>query len=635
MSVVLLPPGTDLIAALASELRSHAGDYRGQWIVFPERRPGHYLRKALAAGRTSAFIPPVIESLDGFVSRLYEDRLGLTGGLIDPLDAVSLLFDIHREMPTRLGCPGFLSPDAFFPLGLKLFNDLEDVGLAGAGPDKLRGVENLPGETVPRESLSRLQSLADFYERFYGRLERLGLSSPASRLKAVVEGLRPEHLSGVDVIRFAGVYALAKLERELLRRILGWGLGRLFLNRARGWERALELLDIPSAWSPSDPKGREEAGPDIEFTKCPDTHGQVFALNRVLGPNLQNPSRLGESQAVILCAADTLFPLYQQTLSALPEENFNISLGYPLARTPLYSFFDKLLELVQTRDEAGRIYAPHYLRFVLHPYVKNLHFPGPERRTDLTRVLFHSVQDAMTRRRMKTFWDLEELERDEGVRAAIQERTLTLDEAPEVALFLEHLRSVHDRTIRLFHDIRDVEDFAEKLIGVLGTVSAHGTASRHHFFHPFAEAAFRQLDRLRRSRFRTAVFEDMTGYVQLFRKVVQSGTVPFPGTPLRGLQVLGFWEARGLPLKDVSLLDVNEEIIPAFSKEDSLLPHAARRLLGLPTYEDQEGRMSYFLHALLGRARRARVFFVENAEKERSRFVEQLLWERQKRDGRS
>ncbi|MBN2199352.1 MAG: PD-(D/E)XK nuclease family protein, partial [Candidatus Aminicenantes bacterium] len=28
-------------------------------------------------------------------------------------------------------------------------------------------------------------------------------------------------------------------------------------------------------------------------------------------------------------------------------------------------------------------------------------------------------------------------------------------------------------------------------------------------------------------------------------------------------------------------------------------------------------------------------FFVENAEKERSRFVEQLLWERQKRDGRS
>jgi len=635
MKITLLPPGTDLVSALASELKPLGRDYGRQWIVFPERRPGHYLRSALAEGRTSAFVPPVIESLDGFINRLYEDRLGLSGRIIDPLDAVSLLFDIHREIPSRLGRSGFLSPDAFFPLGIKLFNDLEEVSLAGAGLDEIRGVEHLSGETVPRESLGRIQSLADFHERFYGRLEDLRLSSPASRLKTVVEGLRLDHLSDVEVVHFAGLYALARKERELIGRLLEWGLGRLLLNKVRGWERALELLNIPPDSFPAGPDGGKDKGPDIEFTKCPDTHGQVFALNKALGLDPRDPPRPGERQAVILCAAETLFPLYQQTLSALPAEGFNISLGYPLARTPLYSFFDKLLELVQTRDEVGRVYATHYLRFVLHPYVKNLYFPGPERRADLTRVLFHSVREALTRRRMKSFWVLEEIEKDEGVRAAIEERIPTLDGSPDVALFLEHLRSVHDRTIRLFRDIRDVEDFAEKLISVLQTISGQGTARLHHFFHPYAEAAFGRLDLLRRSRFRAAVFEDMTGYVQLFRKVVQSGTVPFPGTPLRGLQVLGFWEARGLPLEDVSLLDMNEEVIPAFSREDSLLPFAARRLLGLPTYEDLEGRMSYFLRTLLGRARKARIFFVENTEKEPSRFVEQLLWERQKGRGRS
>src|SRR4030042_4869498 len=44
--------------------------------------------------------------------------------------------------------------------------------------------------------------------------------------------------------------------------------------------------------------------------------------------------------------------------------------------------------------------------------------------------------------------------------------------------------------------------------------------------------------------------------------------------------------------------------------------------------------MAYFLRALLGRARTARIFFVENHDREPSRFVEQLLWERQKAEGR-
>lgn len=635
MRVTLLPPGTDLIAALISDLPSDRRDLRRQWVVFPERRPGHYLRKGLAEREQSGFIPPVIESMDGFVNRLYEERLGRNDRLIDPLDAVALLFDIHQELPSRLGRAGFLSPDVFFPLGLKLFRDLEDVSLAGAGPDALRGVESLGTEAVPRESLARLQSLADFHENFYSRLESLGFSSPASRLRDVVSVLRVDHFSDVEAVHFAGVYSLAGLERKLLRLLLGWGLGRLILSRAEGWERALELLEIPVGGFTAGPGEKKDPGPVIEFTKCPDAHGQVFALNRALVQAEQNPSRTGERRAVILCATETLFPLYQQTLAALPAEEYNISLGYPLSRTPLYSFFDKLLELVQTRDENGRIYAPHYLRFVLHPYVKNIYFPGLERRTDLTRILFHSVQDVLTKRRMKAFWGLEEIERGEDIREAVQERTLTLDASPDVALFLEHLRTIHDRTVRLFRDIRDVGDFAAKLIRVLETVAGQSTARLHRFFHPYAEAAFRQLDVLRRSRFRDAVFMDTAGYVQLFRKVMQSGTVPFPGTPLRGLQVLGFWEARCLPLEDISLLDMNEDVIPVFSKEDSLLPHAARRALALPTAEDLEGRMAYYLRALIGRARRVRVFFVENTEKDRSRFVEQLLWERQRREGRT
>ncbi len=347
-------------------------------------------------------------------------------------------------------------------------------------------------------------------------------------------------------------------------------------------------------------------------------------------------------------SAETLFPLYQQSLSALGDENFNISMGYPLSRTPIYTFFDQLMELAQSRDDVGRLYAPHYLRFVLHPYTKNIYFPAgrqtkpgaaegmeaEDKRSDLTRILFHAIEGELTqgRRRTKSFWTLDEIEGDSAVGRAVEDMLKGVENPPEPARLMEHLRSIHANTIGLFKDIRNIGDFAAKMGRILDYVYENSTARLHLFFHPFAEAFIRQLDRLAKSLLQGMKFEDKSGYFTLFRKVVASGTVPFEGTPLRGLQVLGFWEARCIPFEDVSIMDVNEDVLPSFRREDTLLPFAARKRLGLPTYQDNERRMAYYLDTMLRGAQKARLFFVENSDRERSRFVEKLVWERQKQE---
>ena len=239
----------------------------------------------------------------------------------------------------------------------------------------------------------------------------------------------------------------------------------------------------------------------------------------------------------------------------------------------------------------------------------------------------------MTARRNKAFWSLEEIEADAGVREAIQEKTRNLEGAPDVAAFIEHLESIHARTLAPFAAVRDVGDFADRLIGVLDFIYAHSTARLHYFFHPYAEAFMDRLHALSRSLLRDLVFAERRSYFELFRKVVASGSVPFYGTPLRGLQVLGFWETRGIRFDDVTILDMNEEVLPSSRRADSLLPAAVRRALGLPTYRDVERRTEYYLDTLVRGASRVRVLFVENSERERSRFAEKLIWERQKREG--
>jgi CRISPR/Cas system-associated exonuclease Cas4 (RecB family) len=56
--------------------------------------------------------------------------------------------------------------------------------------------------------------------------------------------------------------------------------------------------------------------------------------------------------------------------------------------------------------------------------------------------------------------------------------------------------------------------------------------------------------------------------------------------------------------------------------------------MGLPTYLDREEIMFYTFDTLIRGARESHLFYIENDEKEKSRFVERLLWERQKREGK-
>jgi hypothetical protein len=640
-----LSPRADLIRTVASRLRPDGKDYGRSWVIFPEKRPAYYLRKIIAETEKSGFIPPRIDSLDGFVDRVHAERLGSREKPIDALDAVALLFDIHRAAPDRLGGGHFLSADRFFPVGTKIFRDIEELALAGVRPEDLRKTDLLSAERVPPESRRGLQFLSFFYETFFEVLKREEFSTQATRTRDVLAAMTRGLFPDIDRFFVAGFFSLARLEKDLVKMLGAWDGCSLLLVRGKGIEDIAAELGIadgsgeakaelgPGA-NPEDWAGGDAPAPlpELVFIKSPDTHGQIFALNKVLEDKLSDPKKLNERQVVVLPAAESLFPLYQQTLAVLSEDDYNISMGYPLGRTPIFTFFDKLLELLTSLDEDGRIYALHYLRFVLHPYTKNIYFPGEDKRADLTRILFHAIEDELTRRRMKAYWSLEELETDPAIWDEIKTRIEGVDDPPPLEALRDHLRTIHARLLAPFLRIANVGEFAEKSIGALDYIYETSTARQHYFFHPYAEAFAERLDGLARSELRGIVFEERASYFSLFRKVVAAGTVPFYGTPLRGLQVLGFWETRGLSFDDVYLLDMNEGTIPAYRRSDTLLPFAARMALGLPTYADYERRMAYYLDVLVRGAARVHVFFVENKDKERSRFVETLLWEKQKKE---
>jgi len=623
LKAFLLSPAQNLIEEIAGHLIGIEKDYSSNLVVFPGKRPSHFLRKALAEKERSSFVPPRIFSMDDFIDFIYEEKLGNSSRKLESIDAVAILYDIHKNSPNPLGSKSFLTPDTFFPIGLKIYSDIEELYIEGIGLATVKEIDTVAGENVPEPTARRLQSLSYFYEAFYKKIDEAHCSTRSSRYREGSLSIEKVSLDQFRKMIFAGFFALTRSEKDIFNS-LKRKEESLFLFQ-EGFGIDLSGLGITAE------REAAPAEPEIHFYQSPDTHGQVFGTGSLLKNKIDSGELLDEKTVIVLPSPETLFPLLHHSLSLFRPDQYNVSLGYPLQRTPLFGLFNNLMELIISMD-GDRLYLPYYLEFILHPYIKNIYFDG---RADMTRILFHVIEEALTEKKAKMFVSLSDIEKDETITGFIKERILNVEPGMTLAMMKDHMKAIHGNTIEKMLSIKDVGDFAKKLKEVIEYIYERSTARLHPFFYPYSESFVTQLDLISRSQMREIRFEEKGSYFNLIKRVMTTAYTPFLGTPLRGVQVLGFLETRNIKFEKVFFLDVNEGIVPEITKEDTLLPFKVRKLLRLPTYLDREKLMAYYFDTLIQGAREVHLFYVENDEKERSRFVEKLLWERQKREGRS
>ncbi len=484
--------------------------------------------------------------MDEFIDRVYDSREDRPSIRVETLDAIALLHTLHKKSRNPLGGDYFMTPDSFFPLGLKIYRDIEELLIEGVPVRKVKEIDGVLTESLPQLSAGRLQTLSYFFEEFYSWMTSRGMSSRSSRYHAASETLSREDLGPFRKMIFGGFYALTRSEKVLFRKMLSWDNVLFLFQEGPGMEEVLADLGI-GAVAPA----AEAIEPEVRFYRSPDTHGQVFALGSLLKKELVEGIPLNENSVIVLPLADTLFPLLYHGLGFLQQEDYNISLGYPLQRTPVYGFLNSLMELISSMD-GNRIYLPDYLNFILHPYTKNIYCNGS---SEITRIMVHTLEEELTGSRTKAFFDLSEIEEDEGFYRRVAEKISgTEPEISEEGL-RNHLKTVHRNTIGRFLSFQDVEDFARRSIEILHYVFEASTARLHPLFFPFSEAFVQVFQTLSRSLMKDIGFTETASYFTLFRKYLGSCYMPFDGTPVKGLQVLGVLR-RGASLLTGSLCSI-------------------------------------------------------------------------------
>ena len=119
-------------------------------------------------------------------------------------------------------------------------------------------------------------------------------------------------------------------------------------------------------------------------------------------------------------------------------------------------------------------------------------------------------------------------------------------------------------------------------------------------------------------------------WIKIFVRELGQISVPFSGEPLAGLQIMGPLETRVLDFDNVIFLSANEGVFPSANVQQTLVPYNIRVAYGLPTYQLSDAISAYHFYRGIYRAKNVTLIYDSRTEGlstgEITRYFKQLKY---------
>ncbi len=615
----------DFIENLSSMIiKESGGDLSRVTVIVPHHRPARYLKKALAASENlpKPCILPEIYSFSDFVSRLMPRLTGDFPRRIGKLDQVGLLYNIVEKL--RGESDGLLSKlpadlQLFFPWGTRLASLLEELLRQDIKP---RNLTMLQGEILEWAS-ALLAEIEVIYTRYLEELDKRGWTTSGLESHTLVQNFeRLDGILGDRQIYLAGFYGLSGVEEMFFRYLweevglkIVWHSDPALAEGRKGHFAVKEHRNWLREWKAEAVSEHSVEGccslPELKFFEGFDRHSQLAAMRDELC------SQKVEDCAVVLPDTSLLLPVMHH----LPEQDINISMGYPLERSALNGLLQAVLKLQENRNH-NDYHWKDVLTLIRHPYLKMLEVNADQP----LRTIFHQWEEVLRNGAPYI--------RPEDFIPVYSDENGNLVDNPEVT---EELREeVVDTCVKGFRNIETLTELADSLQALAEMLRQRGGTLWNRYLLD-SECLFRLLNEvipeLRESSISNEIFGQNLCFA-IFKQLLSAQRVSFEPDPISGMQVLGMLESRLLNFKRTFILDTVDEKLPGTDPYDPLLPDQLRHLLDLPDSRERESVATYNFYRLIMGSKESCIFYQSgvqpgllDSKSVRSRFVEQLLWE--------
>ncbi|MHB1545521.1 MAG: PD-(D/E)XK nuclease family protein [bacterium] len=625
-------------------------------VIFPYRRPVYFLGKYISDALKTSTGEIEMFSIDDFIDKCYESAdipSFLPLPKINPSKAAFFLFDLNKKEETNV-LKNVEKLDSFMPWGYKLFDDFEELLIESADPSSCDELinEKINPDKDPDQNLlkhyfsDKFSKFSTMYKIFYKTLLEQGFSSRSSRYKFIAEN--PAAVLNILTGRviLAGFYnGITAAETIIIKNLLKNKPRDVRIASKIGAEISGFFKKIGLEVNDKYTYKYEYEEADFYFNKVNSIHNEIISLKETIK---HSKDKLSSNDLIVLSKEDYLFPLIHNVLNSLNKDEYNISIGYSLKRTPLYALFN-LISVLHSRKKEGRFYAKDFISLFLHPYVKNISgklngLPDFDFDPVQTRILFQSIESYIKKNKILfvSDKDMENIEPVAGASNGLK----------------EYFKEMSQIFIYNFENIKNVKDFIEKILKIIDTVSRNSSAYKHPYGLKFIESALTEIMEFQGISFKLSdkeenaeiknragknggidkdldissyKFDGISGYFSLLKNILKRKNVPFKGTPLKGLQVLGPLEARMINFDRVFYLGANEGNVPNISKENTVLTEDVRKFLNLKSADDSARIQEYNFFNLISGAKEVHFFYNDSDSSEKSRFIEKIIWNIQKK----
>lgn len=609
---------------VAADLYKHTeGNLAHTAVVFPNKRAGLFFNEYLAQESDSPIWSPAYVSISELFRSLSPWEVG------DPVKLVCELYKIFRRETQSTE-----TLDDFYFWGEMLISDFDDADKNRVDTDKLfsnlQDLRNIMDDytfiddeqeeairqffqnfSIERRTalkerfISLWDVLGNIYKGFRESLASQNIAYEGMMYRHVIEHLDVDKLPYEKYV-FVGFNVLNKVEHTLFtqlkdvgKAVFYWDYDEFYMkeNRQAVTHEAGEFIrrnlrDFPSPLSGELFKNLSKPK-EVHYIASSTENAQARYLPQWIRNNLTTPEK---ETAVVLCNEALLQPV----LHSLPAEvkHVNITMGFPLSQTPVYSFLIALLEL-HTHGfnfKSGRYTFQSVVTLLKHPYTRQLTGQAELLEKELTRN--------------NRFYPLPgELGKDEFLTRLFTPLSGNLNLCIRLSETLQQVASIYQ-------------------------ANTSGTEDTDAFNQLYRESLFKAYTTI--NRFRTLIEEDeLTVQSETFRrllvKVLSTTNIPFHGEPAIGMQVMGVLETRNLDFRHLVLLSVNEGQLPKSGGDSSFIPYNLRKAFGMTTIEHKIAVYAYYFYRLLQRAERITLMYNTSSDGlnrgEWSRFMLQFLIE--------
>lgn len=609
---------------VAADLYKHTeGNLAHTAVVFPNKRAGLFFNEYLAQESDSPIWSPAYVSISELFRSLSPWEVG------DPVKLVCELYKIFRRETQSTE-----TLDDFYFWGEMLISDFDDADKNRVDTDKLfsnlQDLRNIMDDytfiddeqeeairqffqnfSIERRTalkerfISLWNVLGNIYKGFRESLASQNIAYEGMMYRHVIEHLDVDKLPYEKYV-FVGFNVLNKVEHTLFtqlkdagKAVFYWDYDEFYMkeNRQAVTHEAGEFIrrnlrDFPSPLSGELFKNLSKPK-EVHYIASSTENAQARYLPQWIRNNLTTPEK---ETAVVLCNEALLQPV----LHSLPAEvkHVNITMGFPLSQTPVYSFLIALLEL-HTHGfnfKSGRYTFQSVVTLLKHPYTRQLTGQAELLEKELTRN--------------NRFYPLPgELGKDEFLTRLFTPLSGNLNLCIRLSETLQQVASIYQ-------------------------ANTSGTEDTDAFNQLYRESLFKAYTTI--NRFRTLIEEDeLTVQSETFRrllvKILSTTNIPFHGEPAIGMQVMGVLETRNLDFRHLVLLSVNEGQLPKSGGDSSFIPYNLRKAFGMTTIEHKIAVYAYYFYRLLQRAERITLMYNTSSDGlnrgEWSRFMLQFLIE--------